>query len=442
MNSGPQKIFSVEEINMAVRDCIRRTFVDHVWVCGEISDFKDRGAININLVQKHDSDARIVAQANAVIFENMLPRIMRRIKDAGQGFELRKDIEVKLLCKVDLYVKTGKFSLTVVDIEPEYTLGKVAMNRQKIIEDLKRRGLLERNKLLDLPRVPLNIGLITSSAAAGYKDFIAELKGSGYAFNVLLADCFVQGERVEPEVCAALERFNRFFSDRLDVIAIVRGGGSTADLSWFDSKAIAEAIAGSNLPVLTGLGHEIDVTVADLAAHTTQKTPTKSAQFLAERVSAFLRDVDGLGQAVVGQSRDFLVRRRSLLENTAVKIESGVGRYFRAVRAQLVRLEANLVNLAVQSLGKRRKFLTDVQVNLPKLVRGFLTRAQDSLQNLERRRGLLDPRQVLKRGYCLALKSGKAVKSIEQVAAGDVMETLVYDGIITSQITKKEQNHD
>jgi exodeoxyribonuclease VII large subunit len=169
-----ERVYSILELNTTVRELIRIEFPDYIWVCGEIQDLRQREHINFNLVQKHSHADEIIAQVSAVIFANITSHIFEKIKESGALFTLKDDIEVKLLCKVDLYAKAGKFSLTVIDIDPVYTLGKVAQAREKIIEDLRQRGLLEKNKLLSFPELPLKIGLITSSDSAAYHDFINE----------------------------------------------------------------------------------------------------------------------------------------------------------------------------------------------------------------------------------------------------------------------------
>ena len=286
-----EKIYTILELNSSVRRLIKDEFPEAIWVCGEIQDFrasKDKRHIYFNFVQKHPEADEIIAQVNAKIFESHKPQILKRLQEISLGFELKNDIEVKLKCEVDLYAKQGSFGLIIVDIDPIYTIGKIAQGRQRIIEELKAKGLLEKNKSLSIPALALKIGLITAYESAAYHDVIDEFKKSRYGFTILAYDAFMQGKFVERDIVAALDFFNKFTKDELDVIMIARGGGSTADLSWFDNKKIAEAVAFSKFPIISAIGHEINISITDMVAHTSVKTPTKCAQFLVEKIKNFI----------------------------------------------------------------------------------------------------------------------------------------------------------
>ncbi|MEI8349201.1 MAG: exodeoxyribonuclease VII large subunit [Candidatus Omnitrophota bacterium] len=436
------KIYSVSELNNTVKQLIRQEFPSHVWVCGEIQDLRDRGIINLNLVQKHAAFDEIVAQVKAVIFENVKPQIIRRIKETEGSFELKKDIEVKLLCKVDLYVKTGQFSLTVVDIDPVYTIGKIAQGRQKIIEELRTKGLLERNKQLRMPSLPLRIGLITSSDSAAYHDFIDELKKSSYGFKVFLYDSYMQGAQSEQSVLAGLSIFNSLTEEELDIILIARGGGSTADLSWFDNKKIAEAVALSRFPVLSALGHQINTTITDMVAHTSVKTPTKGAQVLVEAVQIFLQQVTDLEKEICFQAENFVERKKKALENAVLKIDSGLLRYFRLHRDQLRDGQLQVNNFAQRFLTAQKQQLC-ANFDMLKLRADTLFKnCRDEIQFRQDKVRLLDPRHILKRGYSVTLQNGKALKSVDNVTENDIIKTLLFDGMLESRVTEKAREHE
>jgi len=282
-----EKVFTVLEINTIVKGLIREAFPETIWVCGEIQGLRpDRNKRHtyFELVQKQAEGDGIVAKVKVALFAGRKPLIQRRINETEGGFELKNDIEVKFLCEVSLHPPTGQYSLVVVDIDTVYTLGKVAQNRLKVIEDLKMRGLLEKNKLTCFPLLPLRVGLVTAYDSAAYHDFINELKNSSYSFKVLVQNCHMQGKLVEGDVVKALCFFNNLSSKKLDVIVITRGGGSTADLAYFDNKKIAESIAGSNLPIISAIGHQINTTITDMVSHTFCITPTKAAGVLVERI--------------------------------------------------------------------------------------------------------------------------------------------------------------
>ncbi|MDP2923652.1 MAG: exodeoxyribonuclease VII large subunit [Candidatus Omnitrophota bacterium] len=433
-----EKIYTISELNNVVKKLIRQEFPDYIWVCAEIQDLKDRGTISLNLVQKHAEFNEIVAQVRAVIFENVKPQIIKRIKEADNAFELKKDIEVKLLCKVDLYVKNGQFSLTVVDIDPIYTLGKIAQGRQRIIEELKAKGLLEKNKVLPIPQLPLKIGLITAYNSAAYHDVVDEFKKSNYGFKILVYDSYMQGKFVERDVISALRFFDRFAKDELDVVMIARGGGSTADLSWFDNKKIAEAVAFSKFPVISAIGHEINTSITDMVAHTFVKTPTKGAQFLIEKVKIFIEGLDQLEEEIIRATDNFIKNIRRSLETMTVKIDSSLPRYFQLHKETLLVRRLNINSLVKSLLASHRQQLSKVKERFHLDLNKIFENNKDSLKYTEEKIRLLDPKVILKRGYSITLKDGKTLKSIDNVTESDIIKTLLYNGNLFSRVTERK----
>ncbi len=431
-----EKLYTISELNNTIRKLIRNEFPDYIWVCGEIQDLrKDKKHIYFNLVQKHPEADQIIAQVKSIIFEDSKLFIFKRLKEADSAFELKDDIEVKLLCKVDLYPKWGEYRLIVVDVDPIYTLGKVAQNRQRIIEDLKRRGLLDKNKILPLPILPLNIGLITSLGSAAYYDFINELKTSGYGFNVFIYNSYMQGKFVERDVVSALELFNNF-EENLDVIVITRGGGSTADLSWFDNERIAEAIAKSRLPVISGLGHQINTTITDLVAHTSLKTPTKVAQFLIEVVRGFLEEIKYLKEEILNEVSLMIEREKKGLRSLAVGLDSAIVKYFRDHLTQLAEKRRDCLDFSQYFLASRKRELFQRWELIKTYLTNLLKRETQKLDHLREKISLLEPSNILKRGFSITLKNKKVVKDASSLTFGDTIETIFFKGRTFSRVEK------
>ena len=409
------KVFTVLEINSLVSGILKEAFPGYVWVCGEIQGLRVQSGKNhvyFSLVQKDPDSDRILAKVDANLWAGNRPLIERRIRQVRAEIELKDDIEVKFLCEVSLWAARGKYQLSVKDIDPVYTLGKVAQNRLKIIEELRKKGLLEKNKLLPMPRVPLNIGLITADTSAAYHDFINELALSGYSFKALTYNCHMQGKLTEADIVRAMKYFNALSAAELDVVVVTRGGGSKADLSYFDSKKIAAAIANSRFPVISALGHQIDNTIADLCAHTVCKTPTKSAQVLVSRVSEF---IEGLSA-------------------TAIKIDNSLMRYFQVCKDDISEKRYgifNRVNVLLSSNGQRLNAAAD---SLRSSVDNTLRNYRERLKYLEKNLRALDPLNTLKRGYSITRVGKKAVKSVLQVKEDEILETLLFDGRVTSKI--------
>ncbi len=439
-----ERIYTIFELNNIVRSLIRQEFPDYIWVCGEIQDYKaspSKRHIYFNLVQKHPEADQIIAQVKAIIFEDTKPKIFKRIKETESVFQLKDDIEVKLLCKVDFYPKWGEYRLIIVDVDPFYTLGKVAANRQRIIEDLRRRNLLDKNKSLALPLLPLRIGLITSFDSAAYHDFINELKGSGYGFKIFIYDSYMQGKFVERDVVGALEFFNRF-RDFIDIIVITRGGGSTADLSWFDNEKIAEAIATSRIPVFSALGHQINTTVCDLVAYISLKTPTKVAQFLVEKIENFKNEVEYLGEQIMDKAKFYLERENKDLKSKAVRFDSLVSHYFLAHHTQLTEMEERCLSSTRYILASTKNEVRQIKRLLNIHLDNFFKKVYNLVDSLQIKLNLLDPKNILKRGYSITFKDKKAIKDASLLKEKDRVRTVFFKGEIEAEVKRINEEGD
>ncbi|MCK4917951.1 MAG: exodeoxyribonuclease VII large subunit, partial [Candidatus Omnitrophica bacterium] len=300
--------------------------------------------------------------------------------------------------------------------------------------------LLDKNKQKDIPDIPLNVGLITSLDSAAYHDFTNELKLSGYSFQVLAYNCHMQGNLVEKDVVAALKLFNDYSKDKLDVIVITRGGGSTADLSYFDNKKIAEAIAVSNFPVISALGHQINTTITDLTVHTFCKTPTKAAQFLVEKVKQVQDNLNFFQDQIIGKAEDILWTSKKSLQNITVKLDSASSRYFRFHREELLELRHGIFSNLKVLLSKEKAFINRCFDNLKLSVQNIVKNSKDYMCHVEQKTKILDPVNTLKRGYSITFKGKKSVKSIDDIQESDIITTVFYKGSITSKVMNKDKS--
>ncbi len=437
------KTYTVLELNQEARQVLKKGFTQQVWVCGEIQNLRIQRGKNhmyFSLVQKDPNSDSILAQVDANLFAGIRQHVEKRIRLSQGGFELKNDIEVKFLCEVDLYAPRGKFNVNIKDIDPVYTLGKVAQNRLKIIEDLRKRGLLEKNKTLTkVPLVPLNIGLITSQDSAAYHDFINELNLSGWGFKVSVCNCHMQGKLVETDIVRALRYFSRLKSEELDAIVVTRGGGSTADLSYFDNKKIAETIAGLNFPVISAVGHQIDSTVIDLVANTSCKTPTKAAQFIVEKVNDVMKQLEYASEVLSKKSQEIIDSKRKELHNISVKLESSAIRYFRDHRESLLEKKHNMTGAVKLSLNKEKDNLKTYFDALKSDSQSAIRQSNDFIRYAKEKVRILDPANTLKRGYSITLKNGKAIRGIDDIDEKDQIKTLFYKGAVLSIVTNKEE---
>ncbi len=426
-----------------VRDVLAAGFPRAVWVCGEIQNYdrnKGKQHAFFELVEKSSGGAQDVkARVGLVIWANTRPKIETVLKRAENAFELKDDIEVKFLCRVDFYPGFGQLRLIVEDIDPVYTLGKIAQDRQKLIAELTKAGLLEKNKALPLAPVPLSIGLVTAPDSAAYHDFIDELKKSGYGFSISFIPALMQGKGCAPAVCAAIEAFDA--REDIDAVVITRGGGSIAELACFDAKEIALAIAGSKHPVITGIGHEINTSIADLTAHTFAKTPTATAQFLAGRVRDFITGLDTLLQGIRSSAEDTLRGKKDLCKDAALGLQAGLRTMIASRQQDHVRAAERLRTAPARMATALRAGAGRSQELLKKTIHLRLQACAHKIGHYQKLAGLASPQNVLRRGFSLTRDArGKVLRSARALAAGEKLCTEFSDGTIASIV--EQGGHD
>lgn len=430
------KIYSILELNTTVKGVLNREFPDFIWVHGEIQGYnrsKLKRHIFFELSEKHPEIDEVIARTRCVIFERVKTKINQRVKISDINFKLQDDIEVKFLCRVDLYPPSGNYMLIVEDIDPVYTLGRLAQNRQRLITQLKREGILDKNKTAFLSPVLLNIGLITSYDSAAYHDFITELEKSEIGFKVYLYNSVMQGKNTEQNICLGLELLNQ--RSILDAIVITRGGGSIADLAWFDNKKIAEAIAYSRLPVICGIGHEINITITDMASFAYMKTPTAIAKFLIERVNQFILELNTGLQNIITFAQDDIKDEKSKLQFLTNKVQTQTNKFMKVhihiLIENMIQLQLNVNNF----IKNEKKSLKDRYLNMKKSARITLDSNSKNLHNILKSIKIADPVNTLKRGFSITrTQAGRAIKSIKDVAVKDDIFTFVQDGEFKSRL--------
>ena len=479
---GPST-YTVLELNQAIGAALSEAFPGEVWVRGEIQGLartRMRPHWYFELVEKKADRDEIAARLSVALLSWNRSAVQRDMK-AAPGFDLQDNVEVRIRGRVGYYAPFGKLQLEMTGVDPAFTLGQLAASRERILRALAAEKLLERNRQLPLSPVPLRVGLITSVGSAAYNDFVQELTRSGFGFSVRVIDARVQGAETEPTVVAALRTFARL---RPDAVVIVRGGGSRSDLAWFDSEAIARRIAAMPVPVLTGIGHEIDRSVADEVAHQAFKTPTACADFLADRVRLFHESVEDAGARVVtlararlGFEQDALLRRareaghqaRAAVRGRAQQLAHAAGRLRREAprtlehRSQRLSAHGGEIKAAgrlrlAQHWGRiaaARRALA-----APRLLRPLLAQGQRTDGAARRVRRLaaqwtrahalrvaaidarvraLDPRRVLARGFTLTHHAdGTLLRSTVHARVGEEILTTFHDGTARSRVSHSQ----
>lgn len=429
--------FSVTELNSAIRDALRAAIPDTVWVRGEVQGMNTSraGHVYFQLVEKDERRDRVQSAMDVALFRNHQMTVRAELRKVP-GITLANDVEVRIRGHVDVYPATGRLQLVMTGIDPVFTAGKLAADRERVLRVLHAEGLLRVNATRELAPVPLRIGLVTSAGSAAYHDFVHELEASGFAWQIGLCDVRVQGANAPRRVVWALRRFARV-AEALDAVVIVRGGGARSDLAAFDAEAVARQIAAMPVPVLTGIGHEVDRTIADEVAHSACKTPTACAQSLVERVGEFVSRLDRLSRGVVHRARSgWAIAERELVACSHRTRRAAPRALVRDLallerhRGRAEELGTRAVRDAVVVLDTRRDAIA-VSV-------GRLARSEDRrIDALADRLRALDPKRVLERGYTITRDgSGQVRKEARGLRAGDALVTEFVDGTARSTVDR------
>lgn len=434
--SPDKQALSLVELNQRIRMTLEQAFPDTYWVRAEMSDVRENGASGhcyLEFIEKDPRSGQLLAKVRGAIWAKTF-RLLKPYFEMETGQRFVSGLKVLVRVTVDFHELYG-LSLTVVDIDPAYTLGDMARKRLEIIRQLQEEGVFELNKELPLPLLPRRIALISSPTAAGYEDFMNQLthNRAGYPFYVKLFPALMQGERTEESVIAALDRIYAH-QELFDVVALLRGGGATSDLNSFDSYLLAANCAQFPLPILTGIGHERDDTVVDLVAHTRLKTPTAVAEFLIARMDQAAQTVDELQQTMTQSASVRLLQEKQRLQSYATRFPALVGQRMERNRTLLHQLGAKLPTMAQGFVERKRAMVDRLVMQLRNATTTHLAEKQRFLQLQEQFVRMASPDYILRRGYSLTLREGKIIKRAEELHVGEELTTRFMDGEVKSII--------
>lgn len=426
----PGTTYSVSEVADTINDVLGEAFDRGIWVWGEITGLSTKnGHTYFSLAEATSSGGK--AQLSVNLWAGVMTKLRPLLKRSGVTLE--NGVKVRVFGSLDFYAPFGKISLNMRDIDPRFTLGDIALQREELIRRLRESGDYDRNRELELSPAPLRVGVVTSESSAAWADFRHEIERSGLGFHLRLADVRVQGESAVRDVTAAVRALG--LRDDIDVIAVVRGGGSRAELATFDAEEIARAIASSPVPVVTGIGHEIDTSVADEVAYERFKTPTACAAGLVERVNAFVTVTEEAWSSIARLATDALAESngtlRIMANQIASRTRSAVERAEERLGFRSSRLRTNVANSIVANEVRALSGRDRLRRRLPQV----LEKSSLQIGGLEARVRLLDPRELMKRGWSVTRSSsGAVVRSVADVGDGERLTTQLADGTITSTV--------
>lgn len=432
VDDGGQPTYTVGELAEAINGALQRRFSDGVWVRGEIQGWSERGPHVYFRLVEHGDDGK--SSLNVQFFANARARLRPLL--AKNRLRLADGLKVRIFGHLDFFAPSGQLGLKMSGIDPRFTLGEMALQRDEVVRRLVANGLYDANRRQALPAAPLRVGVVASLDSAAWADFVHEIERSGLAFQLSVVNVRVQGEWAVTEVTAAVRTLGRL--PHLDAVVLIRGGGSRTELATFDHEAIATAIAGCPRPVLTGLGHEIDRSVADEVAHLALKTPTACAAALVERVQEFVVRTESTWTAVQHVAGRSLTQAASDVATVAQSIGH---RVVAAVERADERIGQRSHRLAAGAgrVVERAEVRLDGHVTALRRAPQRLVAEQRHLDAVASRVRLLDPVHTMARGWSITRTSdGRVVRDVQQLQPGSEIFTTVANGSARSRVEEIE----
>ena len=411
IDTSTEQSLTLYDLQRMVRTSLESRFSSPLWISAEISELKVNrsGHCYLNLVEKGSNEGAPRAEARAVIWRSTYSS-MEALFATTTGRPLSAGIRVMVRVMVTYHEVYG-FSLQIIDIDPNYTLGEVERRRRETIARLEADGVWDMNHELALARPTLRIAVVSSATAAGYRDFIKEISRAPYRFEITLFESLMQGDGAENSIIGALHAIAER-EEEYDVVAIIRGGGSTSDLALFDSYRIASHVAQFPLPIITGIGHDKDISVTDMVAHTMCKTPTAVATLLVEGIDAEI----------------------TLVANIATEIFTLVNSKLHDESLRVVQYLMELQRHSSEHLQSEMFKLDTIGNTLRNQLDMFFTSEHQRLDDASRLIESYSVANILKLGFAVLRSTEGIITSIHDVNIGERVSIELDDGSIDAEI--------
>lgn len=391
-----ERSITLLELQEEIKSSIEARLESSYWIRGEISEIKyqSTGHCYMDLVDRREGESGISARAQAIVWSSVF-RMLRPYFETTTGQELTRGMQILVQVQVQ-YSPLYGLSLVVSDIDPAFTVGEQELQRQQTIKRLREEGMFDMNSTLELALLPRRIAVISSAQAAGYRDFMKHLTNNeyGFTFRTELFQAAMQGATAPAEIISAMDAVAARAGE-FDMLVIARGGGSVQDLICFDDYELAANIAQFPLPVITGIGHDHDIHVADMVAHTMVKTPTAAADFIIE---LFAREEQQL--LYLMQRLRMTVQARISDENTRIEM----------LKRDIVRVVSDKFRIA-----------------------------EHRLELLQQRIRSANPLSLLEKGYSVTLSEGKRISSIKEIKEGMKVRIVLSDGALDCKVEKRSE---
>jgi exodeoxyribonuclease VII large subunit len=435
-----QQAISLLSLNELIKSTLDSNLEPTYWVIAEIGELRTaaRGHAYLDLIEK--SEVSILAKIRGNIWSYTYQAISRKF-ESTTGTALNVGMNIMALVSVQFHELYG-ISLVIKDIDPNFTLGERARKKQEIISRLNNEGLIDLNKQFVLPAVSQKVAIISSVTAAGYGDFINQLdhNNRGYMIHYQLFQAAMQGKDAPSEIIEAIHHIEELLlEEKFDLLVIIRGGGAQTDLDCFDDYDLAKTIAEASLPVITGIGHERDESIADLVAHTPLKTPTAVASFI---LSGFREFEDNMHRNLVRIERHIQARLKSEESGLNDKIHLAINLFRNKLNENhlsLDRFAQQAKRISIHKIEKKNIQCIHLEQNLRKTIGQKLRHSEEMLAQFEKTIDRLNPKTLLNRGYTKTEKNGLPLSG-QKLKIGDELVTYSKMEKITSLINKLEEN--
>lgn len=427
---------SLFQLLTRVKSTLKKAMPVSYWILAEISEMKVNysGHCYLELIEKEENGESIRAKARATIWSAVY-RMLQPYFETTTQTRLSAGMRVMVKVTAEFHEMYG-FSLNISDIEPSYTVGELAKQKLEIINRLKAEGVYDMNRALQLPELPQRIAVISSRTAAGYGDFMDQLTANpyGYKFYLKIFPAVMQGDEAEQSIIGALDRIY-LYEEFFDAVVIIRGGGAQSELSCFNGYLLTSHICQFPLPVLTGIGHEQDETIADLVANTRLKTPTAVAEFLISLYREADIRINELSASLVDAVTDQVHEEQQLLNRFLLLLRPSVRERITSHSANLRYLSVHITGAVKQRLIKETGSVNRRNDKLQIAAKEFLNQCNHAIEMLDKKNGYLDPFLILKRGYSITYYKGRAIKDPALVSPDEIIETRLAGGILISKTT-------
>ena len=450
---------SLTELQLIIRDTLYISLPQMFWVVAEISEINinSSGHCYLELIEKHPDEKNVRSRIKGIIWSSRYGFIKSFFENIT-GESLAGGLKILVRAKIEYHELYG-LSLIISDIDPSFTIGEMALKRQLIIKRLEEEGIFTMNRDINFPVLPQRIAIISSKKAAGYSDFINQLKGNsyGYVFYTALIETPMQGSETEQGVINALDRIAVNY-ELFDLVVIIRGGGSQSDLSWFDSYNIAYHVTQFPIPVVTGIGHDKDISVTDMVANKSLKTPTAVADYIIDCMATAENQLNEMSSEIVDLARVIIDNNNNIIEKFRIKLFPLTKIMISATKEKLTGKIMAIINVIREQTYKAGVLTSN---HSSRLISSSRVLSSGRMKSVERFRqelmssslnslginktmvmagenilNMLNPENVLRRGYTITSMNGRIIKSRTLLKKDDVIDTQFSDGTVRSSVAE------